>query len=69
MMHDAEEYARARRVLMRRDPVLAATISRIGACGMAIAQLTDHLTTLVARLSDSSCRQRPPRRSSAGCAA
>jgi len=43
----AEEYARARRVLMRRDPVLAATIRRIGACGMASRVLTDHLTTLV----------------------
>jgi len=43
----ADDYARARRVLMRRDPVLAATIRRIGACGMASRVLTDHLTTLV----------------------
>ena len=43
----ADDYARARRVLMRRDPVLAATIRRIGACGMAARVLTDHLTTLV----------------------
>ncbi len=32
---------------MRRDPVLAVTIRRIGACGMASRLLTDHLTTLV----------------------
>ena len=41
------DYARARRLLMRRDPVLAVTIRRIGACGMASRLLTDHLTTLV----------------------
>jgi 3-methyladenine DNA glycosylase/8-oxoguanine DNA glycosylase len=41
------DYARARRLLMRRDPVLAETIRRIGACGMASRLLTDHLTTLV----------------------
>ena len=38
---------RARRLLMRRDPVLGATIRRIGACGMASRQRTDHLTALV----------------------
>ena len=43
----ADDYARARRLLMRRDPILAATIRRIGACGMASRLLTDHLTTLV----------------------
>ena len=41
------DYARARRLLMRRDPVLAVTIRRLGACGMAARLLTDHLTTLV----------------------
>jgi DNA-3-methyladenine glycosylase II len=41
------DYARARRLLIRRDPVLAVTIRRIGACGMASRLLTDHLTTLV----------------------
>jgi DNA-3-methyladenine glycosylase II len=41
------DYARARRLLMRRDPVLAITIRRIGECGMASRLLTDHLTTLV----------------------
>ena len=42
-----EGYARARRVLMRRDPVLGAAIKRIGVCGMAERQRTDHLSTLV----------------------
>jgi DNA-3-methyladenine glycosylase II len=43
----ADDYARARRLLMRRDPILAETIRRIGACGMASRLLSDHLTTLV----------------------
>jgi len=42
-----EGYARARRVLMRRDPVLGAAIKRIGVCGMAERQRTDHLSALV----------------------
>jgi DNA-3-methyladenine glycosylase II len=42
-----EGYARARRVLMRRDPVLGAAIRRIGVCGMAGRQRTDHLSALV----------------------
>ena len=41
------DYARARRLLMRRDPVLGAAIKRIGPCGMAERQRTDHLTALV----------------------
>lgn len=41
-----EGYARARRVLMRRDPVLGAAIRRIGACGMAERQRSDHLSAL-----------------------
>jgi len=41
------DYARARRLLMRRDPVLAALIKRHGACGLAAAQRADHLTALV----------------------
>jgi DNA-3-methyladenine glycosylase II len=40
-------YERARRLLMRRDPVLGAAIKRIGRCGMAERQRTDHLTALV----------------------
>jgi DNA-3-methyladenine glycosylase II len=42
-----EGYARARRVLMRRDPILGAAIKRIGACGMAERQRSDHLSALV----------------------
>ena len=37
----------ARRVLMRRDPVLGAAIRQIGPCGMAARERTDHLTALV----------------------
>jgi DNA-3-methyladenine glycosylase II len=40
-------YARARRLLMRRDPVLAGAIKRIGPCLMADRQRKDHLTALV----------------------
>jgi DNA-3-methyladenine glycosylase II len=42
-----EGYAKARRVLMRRDPVLAAAIKTIGPCGMADRQRKDHLSALV----------------------
>jgi DNA-3-methyladenine glycosylase II len=42
-----DEYARARRLLMRRDPVLGATIKTIGDCRMAERQRTDHLTALI----------------------
>jgi DNA-3-methyladenine glycosylase II len=42
-----EEYVRARRVLMRRDPVLGAAIRRIGPCGLAERQRRDHLSALV----------------------
>ena len=41
------DYARARRLLMRRDPILGAAIKRIGPCGMAERQRNDHLTALV----------------------
>lgn len=41
------DYERARRLLIRRDPILRATIQRIGVCGMASRQHTDHLTALV----------------------
>lgn len=43
----AAEYERARRVLMRRDPVLGALIRKIGPCGMADRQPPDHLTALI----------------------
>jgi DNA-3-methyladenine glycosylase II len=42
-----EEYARARRVLMRRDPVLGKAIKQIGPCLMADRQRKDHLAALV----------------------
>lgn len=42
-----EGYAKARRALMRRDPVLGAAIRQIGPCGMADRQRKDHLSALV----------------------
>ena len=42
-----EGYERARRTLMRRDPILGAAIKRIGPCDMAGRQRKDHLTALV----------------------
>jgi DNA-3-methyladenine glycosylase II len=42
-----KDYEKARRLLMRRDPVLGALIKKIGACGMADRQRPDHLTALV----------------------
>jgi len=41
-----EDYARARRLIMRRDPVLGGAIKKIGPCGLASRQHTDHLTAL-----------------------
>ncbi len=41
-----DDYARARRVLMRRDPVLGTAIKAIGPCLMAERQRKDHLTAL-----------------------
>jgi len=41
------EYDKARRLLMRRDPVLATAIKKIGPCRMADRQRSDHLTALV----------------------
>ena len=41
------EYEKARRLIMRRDPVLGAAVKRIGPCGMAARQKNDHLTALV----------------------
>jgi DNA-3-methyladenine glycosylase II len=42
-----EGYERARRALMRRDPILGAVIKAIGPCGMADRQRKDHLSALV----------------------
>ena len=41
-----QQYAAARRVLMRRDPVLGAAIKRIGPCLIAADQHDDHLSAL-----------------------
>jgi DNA-3-methyladenine glycosylase II len=41
------DYAHARRILLRRDPILAALIRRHGPCGLAAAQRADHFTALV----------------------
>ena len=43
----AEGYDRARCFLMRRDPILASAIKRIGPCLMADRQRKDHLSALV----------------------
>jgi DNA-3-methyladenine glycosylase II len=45
-MTDAD-YQRARRLLMRRDPILAVAIKRVGPCRMAERQRKDHLTALI----------------------
>jgi len=42
-----EGYEKARRILMRRDPILAIAIKQIGPCGMADRQRKDHLSALV----------------------
>jgi DNA-3-methyladenine glycosylase II len=42
-----DEYDRARRLLMRRDPVLGRAIQHIGPCGLAARQRHDHLTALI----------------------
>jgi DNA-3-methyladenine glycosylase II len=41
------DYTRARRLLMRRDPVLGKAIKQIGPCLLAERQRKDHLTALV----------------------
>src|SRR5262249_15343565 len=41
------DYDRARRLLARRDPALAALIRRHGPCGLAAAQRPDHFAALV----------------------
>ena len=42
-----DDYARARRILLRRDPILAALIREYGPCGLAAAQRADHFSALV----------------------
>ena len=41
------DYTRARRLLLRRDPILAALIREYGPCGLADAQRADHFSALV----------------------
>ena len=41
------DYARARRLLLRRDPVLAGLIKQHGPCGLADALRADHFSALV----------------------
>ena len=43
----ADDYPKARRHLMRADPVLAAIIRQVGPCRLAERQPSDHLTALV----------------------
>ena len=42
-----QDYAKARRLLLRRDPVLAALIRKHGECGLARAQRAEHFSALV----------------------
>lgn len=42
-----DDYVRARRLLLRRDPILAEVIRRHGPCGLASAQRTDHFSAIV----------------------
>jgi DNA-3-methyladenine glycosylase II len=41
-----KDYEKARRLLLRRDPVLAALIRKHGECGLARAQRADHFSAL-----------------------
>lgn len=42
-----DDYVKARRLLLRRDPVLASLIRKHGECGLARAQRSDHFSALV----------------------
>jgi DNA-3-methyladenine glycosylase II len=46
----AEDYARGRRLLARRDPVIRDLIRRHGPCGLADSQHTDPFTALVSAI-------------------
>jgi DNA-3-methyladenine glycosylase II len=46
------DYARARRVLLRSDAVLAALIKQHGPCGLAAAQRTDHFSALARAITN-----------------
>jgi len=46
------DYAKARRLLLRGDPVIAKLIERHGACGLAGAQRGDHFSALVRAITN-----------------
>jgi DNA-3-methyladenine glycosylase II len=46
------DYARARKLLLGKDPVLAALIRQHGPCGLAAAQRTDHFSALVRAITN-----------------
>ena len=46
------DYAKARRLLLRGDPVIAALIKQHGACGLAAAQRGDHFSALVRAITN-----------------
>ena len=46
----AADYAKARRTLMRRDPVLGAVIKQHGPCGLAESQHTDPFKALISAI-------------------
>jgi len=46
------DYAKARRLLLRADPVIAGLIAQHGACGLAAAQRGDHFSALVRAITN-----------------
>ena len=46
------DYAKARRLLLRADPVIASLIAQHGACGLAAAQRGDHFSALVRAITN-----------------
>ena len=50
-----DDYRRARRVLMRRDPILGAVIRTVGECGLAEVQHPDRLHRLHSRCKHFIC--------------
>jgi DNA-3-methyladenine glycosylase II len=46
------DYAKARRLLLRGDPVIAKLIAQHGACGLAAAQRGDHFSALVRAITN-----------------
>ena len=46
------DYARARRLLARRDPIIAGLMKRHGPCGLAHSQHEDAFTAFTERVED-----------------